>query len=125
MPVAHGAGDSGGFHDVLPPGTNGLANALQLIAFETTGARPPHNDDQLAMYRDLMYASPSVRAGQLGRYYKDSRFGAEAAGAGAPYHPGGRDVTVVRDTIAGRLRFGGVRTGMPQATFGFHPASRR
>src|SRR5437764_5613666 len=108
-PVAHGAGDSGGFHDVLPPGTNGLANALQLIAFETTGARPPHNDDQLAMYRDLMDASPSVRAGQLGRYYKDSRFGAEAAGAGAPYHPGGRDVTVVRDRfgvphIRGRTR---------------------
>src|SRR5205807_3598009 len=46
---------------------------------------------------DLMYASPGLRASQLSRYYKDSRFGAVPAGAGKPYHPGGRDVTIVRD----------------------------
>jgi hypothetical protein len=43
----YGTNDAGGFHDVLPPGTNGLANAVQLAAFMATGARPAHNDDQL------------------------------------------------------------------------------
>ena len=46
----YGTNDFGGFRNVLPPGTNGLDNVLQLLAFETTGARPPHNSDQLAMY---------------------------------------------------------------------------
>src|SRR5438552_2563865 len=96
-PLAHGQGDAGGFHDVLPPGTNGFDNALELLQFESTGARPAHNQDQLGMYRDLLYASPGLRAANLTRYYKDSRFGAALAGAGQPYHPGGRDVTVVRD----------------------------
>ena len=54
--------DAGGFHDVLPPGANGLANGIQLAAFLTTGQRPPHSDDQLAMYRDLMYATPGPQA---------------------------------------------------------------
>ena len=96
-PLAHGQGDAGGFHDVLPPGTNGFDNALELLQFESTGARPAHNQDQLGMYRDLLYAAPGLRAANLTRYYKDSRFGAALAGAGQPYHPGGRDVTVVRD----------------------------
>ena len=69
--------DAGGFHDVLPPGANGTANGVELAAFLTTGARPAHNDDQLAMYRDLMYATPGLRAQDLGRYYKDSTFGVE------------------------------------------------
>ena len=30
--------DAGGFHDVLPPGANGLANGVELAAFLTTGA---------------------------------------------------------------------------------------
>src|SRR5205085_7267917 len=69
-PVPYGGADSGGFHDVLPPGTNGLVNGLQLLAYEANGARPPHNDDQLGMYRDLMYASPGLRASQLSHYFK-------------------------------------------------------
>ena len=71
----YAANDAGGFHDVLPPGTNGLANGIQLAAFLTTGQRPPHSDDQLAMYRDLMYATPGLKPEDLGRFYKDSTFG--------------------------------------------------
>src|SRR3954470_18114012 len=74
-PVApYGVGDygAGGFHDVLPPGTNGLANAVQLGAFLTTGARPPHNDDQVRMYADLVRATPGLTAATLSKYFKDS-----------------------------------------------------
>jgi acyl-homoserine lactone acylase PvdQ len=91
-----GANDAGGFHDVLPPGANGLANRLQLAAFLATGARPPHSDDQLAMYRDLMYATPGLRGGDLGRFYKDATFGVRPRDVASTVTPR-PDVTVVRD----------------------------
>ena len=49
--------DAGGFRNVLPPGQNGFVNLPQLAAFTATGVRPPHNDDALAPYRDLLYAT--------------------------------------------------------------------
>ncbi|MEA2254632.1 MAG: hypothetical protein QOG35_677 [Solirubrobacteraceae bacterium] len=92
----YAANDAGGFHDVLPPGANGLANGLQLAAFLTTGQRPPHSDDQLAMYRDLMYATPGLQAGDLGRYFKDSTFGVRPEDVASTISPRA-DVTIVRD----------------------------
>src|SRR4051794_12940611 len=68
----------GGFHDVLPPGTTGLANLVQPGAFLTTGARPAHNSDQLSMYADLVRATPGMTAANLSKYYKDSTFGVKA-----------------------------------------------
>jgi acyl-homoserine lactone acylase PvdQ len=94
--------DFGGFRDVLPPGTNGLANAPALASFVATGVRPSHNDDQLAMYRDLVYASPGITADTLGRYFKDASFGVRAGDVDRTYTPGRRDdVTVVRDESFG------------------------
>ena len=96
-PVApYAANDYGGFHDVLPPGTNGLTNLVQLGAFLTTGARPAHNDDQLGMYSDLARATPGLTAENLSKYYKDSTFGVrpdDVAGTVSPRD----DVTIVRD----------------------------
>src|ERR671935_2153400 len=92
----YGTNDAGGFHDVLPPGTNGLANGLQLAAFLTIGARPAHNDDQLAMYRDLMYATPGLTAAHLEHYYKDSTFGVRPGDVESTVSPRA-DVTIVRD----------------------------
>ncbi|MFL6222956.1 MAG: penicillin acylase family protein [Actinomycetes bacterium] len=88
--------DAGGFHDILPPGANGLANGIQLAAFLTTGQRPPHSDDQLAMYRDLMYATPGLHPGDLGRSYKDSTFGVNPEDVETTVTPRA-DVTIVRD----------------------------
>src|SRR3954470_16199279 len=98
-PVApYGTGDhgAGGFHDVLPPGTNGLANLVQLGAFMTTGQRPAHNDDQLSMYADLVRATPGLRAADLSKYYKDSTFGVRADDVASTISPRS-DVTIVRD----------------------------
>ena len=92
--------DAGGFHDVLPPGANGMANGVELAAFLTTGARPAHNDDQLAMYRDLMYATPGLKAEDLGRYYKDSTFGVQPADIASSITPRA-DVTILRDNSFG------------------------
>jgi hypothetical protein len=52
----YGTNDAGGFRNVLPPGENGLVNATQLAAFEATGAKPPHFDDQQPLYENLLYA---------------------------------------------------------------------
>ena len=52
----YGKNDFGGFRNVLPPGTNGLVDALQLGSYLSTGARPPHNNDQLSMYDSLTTA---------------------------------------------------------------------
>src|SRR3954471_18344924 len=92
----------GGFRDVLPPGTNGLANASGIAAFLSSGKRPEHSDDQLAMYRDLMYDAPGLDAAGLARHYKDSSFGVPPGDDARTYSPGGRDdVTVIRDKSFG------------------------
>jgi acyl-homoserine lactone acylase PvdQ len=92
----YGTNDFGGFRNVLPPGTNGLVNLAQFLAYQTTGARPSHNDDQLALYSNLTTAAPNIAEGQIGDYFKDATFGVrsgEAASTESP-EPG---VTIVRD----------------------------
>src|SRR5438132_4138951 len=74
-PQPYGTNDAGGFHDVLPPGTNGFDNALDLFNFESMHKAPAHSSDQLPMYRDLLYAAPGLSASQLSQFYKDSTFG--------------------------------------------------
>ena len=66
-PTPYGQHDAGGFRDVLPPGTNGFDNAAQLARFFSDGDRPPHNDDQRGLYRDLLFASPAISSMGLRR----------------------------------------------------------
>src|SRR2546426_1800399 len=69
----------GPFLNIVPPGQNGLANSADAARFEATGQRPPHFDDQLAMYGDLVYAAPGLTDAQLLTYFKDAGFRAAAA----------------------------------------------
>jgi acyl-homoserine lactone acylase PvdQ len=87
---------AGGFRDVLPPGTNGLANLVQLGAFLTTGAKPAHNDDQLGMYSDLGRATPGLTASTMDNFFKDSTFGVKANDIASTVSPRA-DVTIARD----------------------------
>ncbi|MDX6697644.1 MAG: hypothetical protein QOE65_1041 [Solirubrobacteraceae bacterium] len=90
--------DFRGFRDVLPPGASGQVSRAGLAAFDAAGVRPAHSDDQLAMYRDLVYVSPGLTAAGLPSYFKDATFGVRSGDAARTYSPGGRDdVTVVRD----------------------------
>jgi acyl-homoserine lactone acylase PvdQ len=96
----YGTNNYGTFYNVLPPGTNGLANAVQLGLFELTGARPPHNSDQLAMYAGLATAAPGIQASQITSFFKDATFGVptgDVAGTESP-EPG---VTIERDSQFG------------------------
>ena len=96
----YGTNNYGTFYSVLPPGTNGLDNAVQLAEFEATGVRPEHNDDQLAMYSNLTTAAPNIQASQITDFFKDATFGVPAgdlAGTETP-EPG---VTIERDAQFG------------------------
>ncbi|MEA2125975.1 MAG: hypothetical protein QOI80_2757, partial [Solirubrobacteraceae bacterium] len=109
-PLAYGDLDAGGFRNVLPPGQNGRADAPQLAAFLATGARPPHNDDQLAPYRDLLYGYRGLTAAELPTYFKDATFGVRPGDAERTYSPRD-DVTIVRDGAGVPHIYGATRAG--------------
>src|SRR4051794_2095848 len=92
----YGANDAGGFRNVLPPGEAGTDNALQLAAFEANGALPPHMDDQLPLYANLLYASPSLTHDDVPKYFKDATFGVKPEDVGSTESPRA-GVTIIRD----------------------------
>jgi acyl-homoserine lactone acylase PvdQ len=101
----------GGFRDILPPGTNGLANLVQLGSFLTTGQRPAHNDDQLGMYADLVRATPGMTYNKLGDFFKDSTFGVRPNDIASSVSPRA-DVTIARDKRFGVPHiYGSTRSG--------------
>ena len=76
-PGAYQQGDFKGFWNVLPPGNNGVDSAPEAATFGATGQRPANWTDQLEMYRDLIYASPGLKAADIPNYFKDASFGAK------------------------------------------------
>src|SRR3954452_1239147 len=68
----YGKHDSGGFRNVLPPAQGTDANLNQILQFEATGKMPPHTQDQLGMYANLVNAAPVLKLSQISKYYKDA-----------------------------------------------------
>jgi acyl-homoserine lactone acylase PvdQ len=97
-PEPYGTNDAGGFRAVLPPGANGFVNGPQLLAFQAGGVRPAHNDDQLAPYRDLLFAAPGLAASNIDRYFHDAGFGVPPGQVERTYSPRS-DVTIERDSL--------------------------
>jgi acyl-homoserine lactone acylase PvdQ len=105
------ADDAGGFRSILPSGTRGRYSLPELAAYLTTGATVPHCCDQLPMYRDLVYATPGLKAQDIPKYFKDGSFGVPEGGAEQTYSPRG-DVTIVRDKGFGVPHvYGSTRSG--------------
>src|SRR2546429_619712 len=88
-PQPYRAHDGLGFRNILPPGQNGLDNLDQLAAFRSLGQRPPHNNDQLGMYGNLVYAVPGLTAAKLSKYFKDASFGVPLGDVERKYSPRG------------------------------------
>ena len=82
---------------VLPPGENGLVNATDALAFETTQQRPADSQDQLGQYAGLLYGYPSLTNATLGRYFNDESFGVRPQDVTRTETPGD-GVTIYRDT---------------------------
>ncbi len=109
-PYAYGENDAGGFRNVLPPGQGQNVNAFDSAGFLSSGARPPHDQDQLDMYEDLVYEVPGLQASQLGDFFKDASFGVPAAEVERTYSPRA-DVTIVRDEFGVPHIYGQDRNG--------------
>src|SRR4029450_4338882 len=67
----------GGFRNILPPGTDGTFNATDAAQFGCCNTYPPHANDQLSMYENLVYAPPGLPAAQVPSYFKDASFGVQ------------------------------------------------
>src|SRR4051794_29900594 len=104
--------DATGFWNILPPGENGLVNPPQLLAFEADHSqRPPHSNDQLAMYGDLVHVAPNLKAEDIPKYFKDGSFGVKPDDVERTYSPRS-DVTIVRDKSFGTGHiYGDTRSG--------------
>jgi acyl-homoserine lactone acylase PvdQ len=96
QPEPYGTNDAGGFRNVLPAGQAGVANAFQLAQFQATGTRPPHWADQEPLYDGLLYASPSLTAEDVPKYFKDATFGVRPEDVESTISPR-PGVTIVRD----------------------------
>jgi acyl-homoserine lactone acylase PvdQ len=110
-PGAYQHNDYLGFRNILPPAQGANANSNQIAAFEAHGTYPPHtSDQQLSMYRDLLYATPGLQASQIPNYYKDASFGVKAGNVISKYSPRG-DVTIERDNFGVPHIYGATREG--------------
>src|SRR5215204_3056428 len=92
--------DGKGFVNIAPPGANGFATIGQIGQFLAAPADnrpyPPHANDQLGMYQDLVYATPGLKAEDVPKYFKDASFGVKPDDVDRAYSPRS-DVTIVRD----------------------------
>ncbi|MEV6596191.1 penicillin acylase family protein [Actinoplanes sp. NPDC051346] len=86
-------------NDILPPGENGTATLVQIIAHQTLGSMPRHASDQLGRYADLVHHT-GLTAEQIGTFFNDGSFGVAPGEVERSYQPRS-DVTVVRDKALG------------------------
>jgi hypothetical protein len=115
---------NGGFHDILPPGQNGLTNVLSLALFKLSGTRPAHSFDQYPMYASLLYQAPGLSSQDIPKYFKDSSFGVPPGHIGSVERPRD-DGVIVRDSDFGIPHiYGSTRAGAEFAA-GFAAAEDR
>ncbi|WP_433292609.1 penicillin acylase family protein [Actinoplanes sp. CA-030573] len=82
--------------DILPPGQNGDADLVQILASQAFGTKPPHSDDQLSKYANLAYNYTGLTGDQINTFFNDSSYGVAAADVESTKSPRS-DVTIVRD----------------------------
>jgi len=99
-PTPFGTNDAGGFRNVLPPGSNGLATVAEVFQFRGRGVLPPHFADQQPLYENLLYGSPGLTEEQIPNYFKDATFGIPAGQVASTESPR-PGVTIERDSAFG------------------------
>ncbi|MFC8845171.1 MULTISPECIES: penicillin acylase family protein [unclassified Micromonospora] len=86
--------------DIVPPGQNGNATLVEILANQTLGTLPRHSADQLGKYADLVYGYAGLRPEQIGTFFNDASFGVPSGQVERDYSPRA-DVRVVRDRATG------------------------
>src|SRR3954467_1140000 len=82
--------------DILPPGQNGNATLVEILASQAFGTKPSHSDDQLAPYANLAYNYTGLTGDQINSFFNDSSYGVASADVESSKSPRS-DVTIVRD----------------------------
>lgn len=86
--------------DILPPGQNGNATLVEIIANQTLGILPRHSGDQLGRYADLVYGYAGLREDHIDAFFNDASFGVPPNQIERDYSPRA-DVRIVRDRATG------------------------
>jgi acyl-homoserine lactone acylase PvdQ len=88
--------------NIVPPGSAGLYNAVDLATAQAGLGFPAHTRDQLGMYAGLVKAAPNMRPSDIQSYYKDASFYPTASPGDRvesfPSHPG---AVIIRDSQFG------------------------
>jgi acyl-homoserine lactone acylase PvdQ len=96
QPNAAGDYCHGQCNDILPPGENGNATLADILGNKALGTHPPHTQDQLGTYGDLVNSYKGLTNDKLGKFFNDSSFGVPEDQVESTSKPR-EDVTVVRD----------------------------
>jgi acyl-homoserine lactone acylase PvdQ len=86
--------------DILPPGQNGNATLLDILAHRAFGTRPAHSADQLDKYANLVYNYAGLTDAQLSTFYNNAALGVPLSQVEKVERPRS-DVTIVRDRATG------------------------
>ena len=87
-------------NDIVPPGENGNATLVDILAHQTLGTRPAHSADQLGPYANLVSAYSGLTDDQIDNFYNDSSFGVQNGQVERTERPRS-DVTILRDKATG------------------------
>jgi len=83
--------------NILPPGQTGFLDALDVARHQLSSSYyAPHQDDQEAMYADLLPKAPNITAAAVAADYKDASFGVQPDQVASVEHPH-PGVTIIRD----------------------------
>src|SRR3712207_5361310 len=84
------------FNSVLAQGEGESIEAPELLANQTSGELPATFTNQQPLYVDIMPRAATLGPEDIGRYYKDTRFGAMPGGVAGTFTPR-PGVTIFRD----------------------------
>ncbi|MFI1193685.1 penicillin acylase family protein [Micromonospora sp. NPDC020750] len=110
--------------DIVPPGQNGNATLVEILANQTLGTLPRHSADQLGKYADLVYGYAGLREEQIGNFFNDASFGVPAGQVERDYSPRS-DVRILRDRATGVPHVTGTTRGGTMYGAGYAGAEDR
>ncbi|WP_189247706.1 penicillin acylase family protein [Streptosporangium pseudovulgare] len=86
--------------DILPPGENGNATLVEILANQAAGTMPRHGADQLGPYANLVSGYTGLTDEQISAFFNDASFGVPDGQVESTVSPRS-DVKIVRDRATG------------------------
>ena len=116
----YGRNDSGGFRNILPPGSAGVFGGGALFG----APLPTHFWDQQPLYENLVSGSPTLTDGGISDFFKDATFGVRPGDIESTVRPKA-GVTILRDEAFGVPRIYGTTRANTMFGAGYAGAADR